>query len=223
VTFDALIQFARVYNSELLDGPPRFTGTLFHRGSLSFLPVESEIPLVVDHDYSQEIGRVTSIFEMRQPEGRWYVAAATVTDKPAWLRSGTGASMQHKDLSAHEMNGWRLVWRSLVREITVCSPRHEPRDAGAQVLTIDPTPKAATPAPEPAGTPYHGDRGKILHRDIGTITAIGGQPVRTRQGHPIRRVGGDIIIDRPDGSSVIYCGAEGRADVAREHGHDVRA
>jgi hypothetical protein len=44
---------------------------------------------------------------------------------------------------------------------------------------------------------------------------VGGQPVRTRQGYPIRYVGGDIIIDRPDATQDIYCGREGRAEAIR--------
>ena len=35
---------------------------------------------------NQEIGRVRKIDEIKGIDGRWYVALATVTQRPAWLR-----------------------------------------------------------------------------------------------------------------------------------------
>ncbi len=45
-TFDAFIRFARVYDDKLLAGPPKYSGTLVHRDSLTFLPAELDIPLL---------------------------------------------------------------------------------------------------------------------------------------------------------------------------------
>ena len=84
----------------------------------------------------------------------------------------------------------------------------KPAEPGAKVRHIE-----RTPAPS-----HFGDRGPIIRLNTGQVTAVGGQPVRTRAGNPIRHVDGDIIIDRPDGTQVIYCGREGRADFACEHG-----
>ena len=72
----------------------------------------------------------------------------------------------------------------------------------------------AASRPEPAGVIYT-PPGTIIRRHIGQVTAIGGRALRTNQGHPIRYVGDDIVIDRPDGSQEIYCGREGRVDAIR--------
>jgi len=82
VTWTSLIRFGRIYDNDLLDGPPQFTGQLYARGSLSFKPAETDIPLVIDHDTSQEIGRVRSISEIEDTDGRWYAGLATVTEIP---------------------------------------------------------------------------------------------------------------------------------------------
>jgi hypothetical protein len=156
LTWDAFIRFARVYNSNLLDGPPRFTGTLYARGSLRFKPADLDIPLVVDHDINQEIGRVRKIDEIKDVDGRWYVALATVTRRPAWLRRHTGASFEAKPLATMEVNGWRIVQRALVTEVTVTSPTHEPRDVGAKVLLLDAMPEPKRAAGNREGEPTRG-------------------------------------------------------------------
>ena len=51
---------------------------------------------------------------------------------------------------------------------------------------------------------------------VGEVIGGGAILQRTTQGYPIRFVGDEIIIDRPDGSQVIYCGREGRADAIRD-------
>jgi hypothetical protein len=155
VTWDAFIRFGRVYNSDLLDGPPRFNGTLFARGALRFKPADVDIPLLCDHDTGQEIGRVRKIDEIKDVDGRWYVALATVTEKPPWLKRGTGASFEYKPLASMELNGWKLIQRALVTEVTVTSPTHQCLDEGAKVLLLSemkekPKPVGARkPVPQP--------------------------------------------------------------------------
>ncbi len=62
---------------------------------------------------------------------------------------------------------------------------------------------------------FYGD-GTIVRRNIGHVIAVGGMAVRTSQGEPIRYLGDDIVIERADGSQVIYCGREGRAEAIRD-------
>ena len=57
--------------------------------------------------------------------------------------------------------------------------------------------------------------GGLIRRNIGQVTAVGGRALRTPQGHPIRYVDDDIVIDLPDGRQAIYCGHEGRAEAIR--------
>ena len=77
-----------------------------------------------------------------------------------------------------------------------------------------PVPRTATKHAEPAGEVIYGD-GTLVRRNVGHVTAVGGRALRTNQGYPIRYVGDDIVIDRPDGSQEIYCGREGRAEAIR--------
>ena len=47
--------------------------------------------------------------------------------------------------------------------------------------------------------------------------AVGGKPLlRTRSGQAIRREGRDYVIDQPDGSQIIYSGAEGYREALRD-------
>ncbi len=155
MSWDVFLRFARVYNSDLLDGPPRFSGTLYARGSLRFKPADVDVPLLCDHDDAQEIGRVRKIEEMKDTDGRWYVALATVTEKPAWLKRGTRASFGYIPLFRTDLNGWELITSALVKEVTVTSASHQPLDSGARVLTLKPvetTPKNI-PRPVPKVAP----------------------------------------------------------------------
>ncbi len=212
MTETALIAFARCYDSDLVAGPVKHSGSLYARDGLRWLPAASDVPLVVDHDPSREIGRVTSISVIHGFGGRWWAALATVTKKPYWLKRGTGASFEFIALHRMELNGWDFVRSAIVREVTVTSPSHEPRDPGAKVLTIGPS--REKPAAE--GVMFHERPGTIIRRNVGQVLAVGGRAVRTIQGDPVRYVGNDIIIDRADGSQDIYCGREGRAEAIRD-------
>ena len=76
-------------------------------------------------------------------------------------------------------------------------------------------PRTTTKRPEPNGDVIYGGD-PLIRRNIGHVTAVGGRALRTRQGHPIRYVGDDIVIDLPDGRQEIYCGREGRAEAIRD-------
>jgi hypothetical protein len=106
---------------------------------------------------SKEIGRVRKIEEIKDVDGRWYVALATVTKKPPWLKRHTGASMESKPLATMELNGWRIVQRALVTEVTATSPAYEPRDIGTKVLLVD---EIANPESSPQARPTTPPRGR---------------------------------------------------------------
>jgi hypothetical protein len=175
-----LIRFARVYNSDLVAGPVRYSGTVYGRDGLRWLPKETDVPLVVDHDYSREIGRVMSLDALQWVDGRWWTAHVTVTDKPPWLKRGTGASFESKPLDKMDINGWTYVRNAIVREVTVTSPDYEPRDPGARVLALHPTETTAgSSPPSPPATSararetYYDPPGTILRRPgIGQVLGV---------------------------------------------------
>jgi hypothetical protein len=126
----------------------------------------------------QEIGRVRKIDEIKDIDGRWYVALATVTQRPAWLQRHTGASFESKPLATMEVNGWRIVQRALVTEVTVTSPTHEPRDLGAKVLLLDEMPEPKRAAGNREGEPTRGSG--IIRRSERTVASLEDEEVRRR-------------------------------------------
>jgi hypothetical protein len=70
-TYTSLIRFAPLtslerVNSEAWKGCGR---TLYDSGALSFAPGETECPLLIDHDFEQQIGYVRSIDRIEQADG----------------------------------------------------------------------------------------------------------------------------------------------------------
>jgi hypothetical protein len=154
MTHVALIKFAPLHTLERRNDP-RWTRpgrTLYEPGALKFLPSVSEIPLLVDHDYSRRVGTVHELFRMEWIDGPWICARATVDDPPAWLRKhDTKASFEHRtyDRSTFYPD---LIRRALVSEVSILSPSVKPREPLAQVVHLResvaaPPPIAARPVP----------------------------------------------------------------------------
>jgi hypothetical protein len=177
VSHTALIRFARIYNSDLVAGPVRYSGTVYGRDGLRWLPKETDVPLVVDHDMGREIGRVMSLHALQWVDGRWWTAHVTVTDRPPWLKRGTGASFEYKALDKMDINGWSYVRNAIVCEVTVTSPDCEPRDPGARVLTLHPAETVRSSKPSPTATSdraggevFYG--GPVIRRPIGQVLGV---------------------------------------------------
>jgi hypothetical protein len=183
VTETALITFGRCYSDALVSGPVKGSGRLYAREGLRWLPSESDVPLVVDHDKSQEIGRVSSITPIDWMGDKWWAAFATVTERPSWLERGTGASFEYLPLHKMELNGWEFVRSAIVREVTVTSPSHQALDPGAKVLSIGADRVAARRAASNWGA------GAIVRN-----LPDGTQEITHRHGAPIiRRPGGKVL------------------------------
>jgi hypothetical protein len=185
VTQTALITFGRCYSDALVSGPVKGSGTLYAREGLRWLPRESDVPLVVDHDKSQEVGRVSSISVIDWMGEKWWAALATVAERPSWLKRGTGASFEYLPLHKMGLNGWEFVRSAIVREVTVTSPSYEARDPGAKVLSIGAVPATARHASRhwPAGTIV-----RTLADGSEEITHSHGAPVISRPGGRILAV-----------------------------------
>jgi hypothetical protein len=72
---------------------------LYDGGSLGFLPGKESVPLLVDHDQNQLIGRVDSLWRFEWVDGPWLCASATLdAELPRWLKRGGGVSFGSKVL-----------------------------------------------------------------------------------------------------------------------------
>lgn len=172
----ACIQFAPLFTNDRLE---RWASDrdLYGRGGLTFFPGRKDVPLLVDHNSTQEVGRVHQLVEWDDTDGPWLVARADITDPPAWLKRGTAASFAHKAerrSSFHE--NW--VYGSYVTEVSILSPTVRPAEPLARVVLLEDSvtrsPAAGGSSFDPgtaAGEIIYG--GPTLYRpNIGTVTAI---------------------------------------------------
>lgn len=174
-----------------------------------------DIPILLDHDPKLEVGKIRSL----SPNRDWWVCSFELREDV--IREpfdvGQPVSVGLGWARGYETTPW-------VGEVSIVRNGRVP---GAEITarTLMPVPAPAPPAgvprtattrPEPPSEVIYG--GAPIRRNIGQVTAVGGRPVRTRSGDPIRYLEHDIIIDRADGTQVIYTGDLGRADFAREHG-----
>ena len=96
-----------------------------------------------------------------------------------------------------------------MNEVSVLSPGVEPTFPRARVEWIG--------EPEDsAGDVIYGDGTLVRRFYANAVLAVGGRPLRTSAGHPLPRVGRDYVVDQPDGSQVIYSGADGYREALRE-------
>ena len=197
-------------------------------------------PVLIDHDEKFPVGFVSDFAE----RDGWNEATFVLNmDKPLAdvaqeiLRVGTpvslGAKSLRRDESLADLGLATPVKRhtiAFLQEVSILSPESRPAFKGAQVIRIEERGTAldrmrerereranAKPAarPEPAGEVFYG-AGTHVRRPGGQVLAVDGRALRVPQGHPVRHVRGDIVIDRPDGSQVIYSGHAGRAEAIRD-------
>jgi hypothetical protein len=137
VTLAACIQFAPVFTAERMAEGARATD-LYQRGSLRFLPSQSSVPLLIDHDKDREVGVVREIVEWENTDGPWFIARATVTHRPEWLKAfRTKASFGYANVERQEIGDWGRVLRALVTEVSLLSPAAKPAEPLAQVVLVE--------------------------------------------------------------------------------------
>ena len=170
----------------------------------------SDIPILVDHIKEAEpIGRVTALRTDRcWTGGTWQWVHAEITDPPAWLRKGAAVSISHSAYSTRTPWGaeWDLIQKAFLNEVSILSPGVKPAHPRARVEWIGkPEPQAARTDRRPAGEVIHHPPGGVLvRRNTGQVLAVGGVPLRGTERTP-RPVGRTLVIDRDDGSQLIYC------------------
>ena len=174
----AMIRFAPVEPKDAVDrmnaGTLNLDRQWYWRGAFSFLPAETSVPLVVNHDMTQEIGTVRSLFPYQDTDGEWVAALCDVPDPPVWLKRDTPASIQvHRSPAARVPRPKDRRSRPHPRG-SVLSPGVEPADPGAKVLTLHrevPKPKRE-PGLNPGDQVIYGN-GQIIRRPaIGQVLGV---------------------------------------------------
>jgi hypothetical protein len=135
VSCTAFLKFGRLYDPALVAGKEGEGRTLYDRKSM--LTLEREIPVVVDHDLDQRIGVVRWIDELPDTDGSWYAALTEITHPPPWLKRGTRVSFCSRPFQRSEYNGWQIVRRAILEELSVLSPGVRPVEPCAQVLRLE--------------------------------------------------------------------------------------
>ena len=131
-----------------------------------------------------------------------------------------------------ERDGNNLRHRAcILQEISLVGVGMKPGYKGAEIIRSMGFPERAKPSPPKppptvqestsdraaAGEVFYGDGKTITRYGIGRVLAVGGKPVlRTSSGRAVRCMGDDYVIDRPDGSQVIYSGDEGYSEALRD-------
>ena len=170
-----------------------------------------DVPILLDHDPTLEVGKLRSL----NPNREWWICSFELREdvirEPFEVGQPVSVGLGWTDgyVSSPWVGEVSIVRHGRVpgAEITHRMPMPVPAPAPAAV------PGTVTKRPEPAGEVIYG--GGLIRRNIGQVTAVGGRALRTPQGHPIRYVDDDIVIDLPDGRQEIYCGREGHAEAIR--------
>ena len=58
VTYDCCIKVCRAYDTDALLGPVRGSGEMYERAGLMFLPSQTTVPVILDHDHARQVGEV---------------------------------------------------------------------------------------------------------------------------------------------------------------------
>ena len=164
MSLDACIKVCRAYDTNALLGPVRGTGDMYDLGGLTFLKRES-VPVVVDHDEGKPVGEVHELVAWNFTDGRWIVARARLDAPPGWIRRGTPASFSSRPLQTSEINGWRIITRALIDEITIVSSTHRAVEPSAAVVLLKGTTSTSS-----VGEVSYG--GTIIRRNIGHVLGV---------------------------------------------------
>ena len=235
--------FARQWDARIapIDEPllSRFGGELVRE---SFEPWSFQgysrrpVPVLINHDPDLHIGYVDLVM---QRDG-WHEASfrldrSLLRDEAAeFVRVGMPVSVGCRSVT-QERDGNNLRHRAcILEEISIVGPDLRPGYKGAEIIRsmpftertkTEPPKRAQTALPLAGVSSDHDAAGEVIYGNGKTITryfdnaivAVGGKPLlRTSSGRAIRREGRDYVIDQPDGSQVIYSGAEGYREALRD-------
>ena len=127
---------------------------MYWPGAPRFLPTETEIPLLVDHNMERQVGVVHELFKLYWIDGGpWICARAPSPTLPSGLkRHETKASFGRWDIHSTPVGESLRVTSAFVKEVSLLIAT-EPNEPLAYVLSVGPTEKRiARASREPAPT-----------------------------------------------------------------------
>ena len=129
----SLLRFAAVFDTD----PKLARSRMVQRGALETLTRDQEIPVVVDHDMSRQVGTVRELFVAPDYQGGdWYWASVELTDPPGWLKRDGAVSWSHVPLREQDVNGTTRLLRGIIKEISILSPTVQAAEPRARVEWI---------------------------------------------------------------------------------------
>jgi hypothetical protein len=167
MTWEAILRFTPAYDPRAFDadGPGARPELLVSTDALNRLKLNEPTPVVVDHDDDRVVGHVREVWVAKDVDygtrvRRWYFASCELTEKPDWLKRGSGVSWSWYSL--HEYTVWntdtKVLTKCLLREISVLSPPVAPAEPLARVMLL-----RERAVPEPAvGEVFYG--GQTIRR-----------------------------------------------------------
>jgi len=167
-----VVRLARVFTMEDALDLERVTSDHYQSGSFQPLLPGTPVPVVIDHDESRAVGRVTEVYEYEDwGGGRWFWVRASLTDPPGWLSKRTGASFGFIAHRTQDMGDWRRVLRMSVTEVSLLSPSVEPAEPRARVTWIGSPAAVSTSDRAVAGDTLLAP-GRIVRRNIGKVLRV---------------------------------------------------
>ena len=167
----ALIKFAPLVSAEaLLDpGSVRAGRQLYDHGAFRLL--RPDLPILVDHDDSRQVGIVREVAEIADTDGDWLAALATFTDPPGWVTRGTPVSFGYHTFRRQQIGDWSRINSGLLTEISVLSQTMKPADTRARVLTFGPADDAAARSSTAGDVVFYGGE-TLIRPNTGYVIGV---------------------------------------------------
>lgn len=178
MSYTSLFRFGPAATPNTILGDARRGGRVLY-DQLSLCP-GGEWPVLIDHNDAQPIGRVREIFRMEdtQPFELWHAALCDIDDPPpSWLKVGNPVSFAFSTLHRWEHNGWQIIRRGLVNEVSILSPGVAPAESLARVCTLSRQSQDSPLAVGPRNPPKAAAGGElivggIIRRNCGRVIAV---------------------------------------------------
>lgn len=178
----ALLRLCHAYDPRSLIDDETTPRTQYETKALQRIAKGAEVQ--IDHDDDKVIGRVRDLMVLNDICGsrivRWHCALVDA-ELPEWVKRGTGVSIGIKPLRSYKVGAVEIVTRGILDEVSVLSAGYEPRNAGAQVVSVGPyePPRIERGEVDPlaraqseAAALRAAERGLLYRPAIGRITAV---------------------------------------------------
>ena len=176
MTWETILRFAPAYDTRHLVGNPEDVPELIvSPNALKTMKLHEPVPVVVDHDFGQVVGRVDLSWVGEDEDygtriRRWWFASCELDEKPDWLKRGGGVSWSWNPLSSYRAGDTEILTSCVFREVSLLSPARNPAEPLARVCLVKPSVKRH-PQAEPEGQVF--GHGQILRRpNIGQVLAV---------------------------------------------------